>query len=160
MHGYCFSSLEHLENMTHRDAGFAQRSVLGPFAAIVAVFAVALGTFVPRDANAYSLEGPKWPDGSTPVMQLELGTPGRTLLDGTTSWNTAIAPALDMWNQVVGRMQFGRVMNSTAPVASGDGVNSMALSSTVFGQSFGSYTLAVNLLQVFGVDDDRSRHSV
>jgi len=93
-------------------------------------------------------------------MQLELGTPGRTLLDGTTSWNTAIAPALDMWNQVVGRMQFGRVMNSTAPVASGDGVNSMALSSTVFGQSFGSYTLAVNLLQVFGVDDDRSRHSV
>ena len=146
--------------MTHRDAGFAQRSVLGPFAAIVAVFAVALGTFAPRDANAYSLEGPKWPDGITPVMQLELGTPGRTLLDSTTSWNTAIAPALDMWNQVVGRMQFGRVMNSTAPVASGDGVNSMALSSTVFGQSFGSYTLAVNLLQVFGVDDDRSRHSV
>ena len=136
--------------MTHRDAGFAQRSVLGPFAAIVAVFAVALATFVPRDANAYSLEGPKWPDGSTPVMQLELGTPGRTLLDGTTSWNTAIAPALDMWNQVVGRMQFGRVMNSTAAVASGDGVNSMALSSTVFGQSFGSSTLAVTYYRYSG----------
>ena len=136
--------------MTHRDAGFAQRSVLGPFAAIVAVFAVALGTFVPRDANAYSLEGPKWPDGSTPVMQLELGTPGRTLLDGTTSWNTAIAPALDMWNQVVGRMQFGRVMNSTAPVASGDGVNSMAFSSTIFGQSFGSNTLAVTYYRYSG----------
>jgi len=136
--------------MTHRNAGFAQRSVLGPFAAIVAVFAVALGTFVPRDANAYSLEGPKWPDGSTPVMQLELGTPGRTLLDGTTSWNTAMAPALDMWNQVVGRMQFGRVMNSTAPVASGDGVNSMAFSSTIFGQSFGSNTLAVTYYRYSG----------
>src|SRR5436309_10617191 len=136
--------------MTHRDAGFAQRSVLGPFAAIVAVFAVALGTFGPRDANAYSLEGPKWPNGSTPVMQLELGTPGRTLLDGTTSWNMAIAPALDMWNQVVGGMQLGRVMNSTAAVASGDRVNSMALSSTVFGQSFGSSTLAVTYYSYSG----------
>ncbi len=136
--------------MTHRDAGFAQRSVLGPFAAIVAVFAIALGTFVARDANAYSLEGPKWPNGSTPVMQLELGSPGRTLLDGTTSWNTAVAPALDMWNQVLGGMQFGRVMDSAAAVASGDGVNSMALSSTVFGQSFGSNTLAVTYYRYSG----------
>src|SRR5947209_5643878 len=136
--------------MTQRDAGFAQRSVLGPFAAIVAVFAVVLGTLVPRDANAYSLEGPKWPTGSTPVMQLELGTPGRTLSDGNTSWNTAAAPALDMWNQILGRMQFGRVMNSTAAVASGDRVNSMAFSSTVFGQSFGSSTLAVTYYSYSG----------
>src|SRR5207237_5665871 len=45
--------------------------------------------------------------------------------------------------QVVGRMQFGRVMNSTAAVASGDRVNSMTFSTSVFGQSFGSNTLAV-----------------
>jgi len=83
-------------------------------------------------------------------MQLELGTPGRTLSDGNTSWNTAAAPALDMWNQVVGRMQFGRVMNSTAAVASGDRVNSMAFSSTVFGQSFGSNTLAVTYYSYSG----------
>ena len=56
--------------MTHRDAGFAQRSILGPFAVIVAVFAVALGTFAPRDANAYSLEGPKWPNGSGDLLQV------------------------------------------------------------------------------------------
>src|SRR5207237_5671931 len=62
----------------------------------------------------------------------------------------AMAPALDMWNQVVGRMQFGRVMNSTAPVASGDGVNSMAFSSTIFGQSFGSNTLAVTYYRYSG----------
>jgi hypothetical protein len=114
------------------------------------MFAVAVGTFEPRDASAYALEGPKWPNGSKPVMQLELGSPGRTLLDGTTSWNTAVAPALDMWNQVLGGMQFGRVMDSTAAVASGDGVNSMALSSTVFGQSFGSNTLAVTYYRYSG----------
>jgi hypothetical protein len=83
-------------------------------------------------------------------MQLELGAAGRTLSDGNTSWNTAAAPALDSWNQVVGRMQFGRVMNSTAAVASGDRVNSMAFSSTVFGQSFGSNTLAVTYYNYSG----------
>jgi hypothetical protein len=117
---------------------------------IAALVAVAIGTFAPRHASAYVLEGPKWPTGSTPVMQLELGTPGRTLIDGNTSWNTAAAPALDMWNQVVGRMQFGRVMNSTAAVASGDRVNSMAFSTSVFGQSFGSNTLAVTYYSYSG----------
>src|SRR5438132_10797253 len=126
----------------------ARRSILavtrmsGLFAAIAAGLAIVVGTFASRDASAYSLEGPKWSSGN-PVMQLELGNPGRTLLDGNTSWNTAVAPALDMWNQVLGGMQFGRAMNSTAAVASGDRVNSMAFSSTVFGQSFGSNTLAV-----------------
>jgi hypothetical protein len=140
--------MENIENMTPRYASQYRSPVTGkticrPFAAIAAIVAVTFGTFEPRDASAYVLEGPKWPTGSTPVMQLELGTPGRTLLDGNTSWNTAAAPALDMWNQVLGRMQFGRVMNSTAAVASGDHVNSMAFSDTVFGQSFGSSTLAV-----------------
>ena len=133
----------------------ARRSILagtkmsGLFAAIAAGLAIVVGTFASRDASAYSLEGPKWSSGN-PVMQLELGNPGRTLLDGNTSWNTAVAPALDMWNQVLGGMQFGRVMNSTAAVASGDRVNSMAFSNSVFGQSFGSNTLAVTYYSYSG----------
>ena len=134
--------------MTPRTAHFTRN--FGAFAVTAAMLALALGALDPRNANAYVLEGPKWPNGSTPVMQLELGTPGRTLLDGTTSWNTAAAPALDMWNQVVARMQYGRVMNSTAAVASGDRVNSMAFSNTVFGQSFGSNTLAVTYYSYSG----------
>src|SRR5438874_4451536 len=55
-----------------------------------------------------------------------------------------------MWNQVLGGMQFGRVMNSTAAVASGDRVNSMAFSSTIFGSSFGSSTLAVTYYSYSG----------
>src|SRR6476646_9037522 len=126
--------------MTPPDTAFPQpRSIsAGPRLALIAaaLATVAVGTFVLRDASAYVLEGPKWPTGSTPVMQLELGTPGRTLIDGNTSWNTAVAPALDMWNQNIARMQFGRVMNSTAAVASGDRINSLSFASTVFGQSF------------------------
>ncbi|HEY6071679.1 MAG TPA: matrixin family metalloprotease [Chthoniobacterales bacterium] len=76
-------------------------------------------------------------------MQLSLGNAGHTLSDGNTSWNAAAAPALDSWNAVVGGMQFGKVMDSTAAVSSGDRVNSMAFSATNFGHSFGSGTLAV-----------------
>jgi hypothetical protein len=93
------------------------------------------------NANAYVLEGPKW--GHNPVFQLELGSPGYTLSDGNTSWNTAAAPALSMWNQVIGRIQLGEVVGSTIPVSSGDGYNSMSFATTVFGKSFGSSALAV-----------------
>jgi Matrixin len=113
------------------------------FASALTGMLLVFGLCAPKALHAYALEGPQWPNGANPVMQLELGPAGRTLIDGNTSWNSAVSPALDMWNQVLGRMQFGRVMDSTAPVASGDRVNSMAFSNTVFGQSFGSSTLAV-----------------
>ena len=91
--------------------------------------------------RAYVLEGPKW--ASSPTFQLSLGNPGYALSDGNTSWNNAVAPALTMWNQVIGRIQLGKVTASSIPVVSGDGYNSLAFSTTVFGQSFGSNTLAV-----------------
>src|ERR1051326_1534736 len=47
-------------------------------------------------------------------------------------------------------MQFGRVMNSLVPVSSGDRFNSMAFASTIFGQSFGSSTLAVTYYHYSG----------
>ena len=117
--------------------------IVGSFATAIALLSVAIGTFEPQDTGAYALEGPKWPNGSTVVMQLSMGNAGRTLLDGNTSWNAAAAPALDSWNAVIGGMQFGKVMNSTSAVSSGDHVNSMAFSNTNFGHSFGSSTLAV-----------------
>lgn len=100
-------------------------------------------TFITRSASGYVLEGPNWPNGSTVVIQLSLGNAGRTLSDGNTSWNAAAAPALDAWNSVLYGVQFSRVMDSTAAVAAGDGVNSLAFADTIFGGSFGSNTLAV-----------------
>ncbi|MEP6809157.1 MAG: FG-GAP-like repeat-containing protein [Chthoniobacterales bacterium] len=94
-------------------------------------------------ANAYVLNGKVWPNGSTVVFQMSLGQAPRTLIDGNTSWNAAAAPALDIWNQNVAQIQVSKVMDSTAPVASGDHVNSVAFASSVFGQSFGTGTLAV-----------------
>jgi hypothetical protein len=95
-------------------------------------------------ASAYSLTGKTWPSGSNIVMQMSLGDSPLPLLDGSGhSRNNAAAPALDMWNAHMGRIQFGRVMNSTAPSSSGDRVNSVVFSNSVFGQSFGVGTLAV-----------------
>ena len=96
----------------------------------------------PRAAWAYVFEGASWPVGTTVVLQLGLGGAGRTLIDGNTSWNAAAAPALNMWDQDIQRARLTFVP-STASVSSGDGVNSVVFSDSIFGQSFGSGTLAV-----------------
>ena len=100
-------------------------------------------------ANAYTLEGKRWANG-TIVFQFSLGHPALALLDGNTSWNAAAAPALAIWNQKMGRVQLSAAMDSTAPVSSGDHVNSIAFSNSVFGQSFGNGTLAVTYYMMLG----------
>ena len=94
-------------------------------------------------APGYVVEGKTWPIDSVVVLELSLGEAESTLQDGNTSWNAAVAPVAEMWNQNVLRVQVANVMNSTAPVVSGDRMNSVAFSNTVFGQAFGTYTLAV-----------------
>ncbi|MEO5719158.1 MAG: matrixin family metalloprotease [Chthoniobacterales bacterium] len=91
----------------------------------------------------YALENKSWPVGSTVTVQMELGTPAVTLIDGSTTWNDAAVPALYDWNAEMADIQMVPIMNSTVPVATGDGVNSASFSSTVFGDTFGSGVLAV-----------------
>jgi hypothetical protein len=93
--------------------------------------------------NAYILEGKSWPSGTTILMQLNLGSAGRTLQDGNTSWDNAVLPVAEMWNQMIQRVQVNTIVNPLVPVISGDRINSVVFASTVFGQSFGSGTLAV-----------------
>jgi hypothetical protein len=115
---------------------------------IFILFAIALAGAC-ATAQAYVTEGPSWASGTTVTFQLGLGNAGRTLSDGNTSWNTAASPALDMWDQKIQRAQLVSV-GSSAPVSRGDGVNSIVFSSTVFGQSFGSGTLAVTCYSYSG----------
>ena len=101
--------------LRHLFVGFRLKRPLAT-AGLVGAIALSLGAF-PRQADAYALEGPKWPTGTVVTFQLELGNANRTLIDGNTSWNTAAAPALDTWNPQIQRAQFTYVNNSTAPVA-------------------------------------------
>src|SRR5947208_1621443 len=97
---------------------------------------------VSRRVSGYALEGQHWPAGTLVTFQMALGSAGRPLIDGITSWDTAAAPALTAWDHVMARLQYtGNV--ASPPVSSGDGVNAVVFSNTVFGQKFGSGTLAV-----------------
>lgn len=101
-------------------------------------------------AEAYVLEGQSWPAGSDVTFQSGLGAAGRTLDDGNTSWDAAIAPAFPAWNQHMGTVQISQVDNAGAPVSSGDGINTISFATTVFGQAFGSRTLAVTYYRSSG----------
>jgi hypothetical protein len=101
-------------------------------------------------AHGYVLEGQSWPAGTVVVLQLSLGSAGRTLQDGNISWNIAVAPVAAMWNQEVQRVQLSQVLDSTAPVSSGDHVNSVTFANNIFGQPFGGNTLAVTYYRYSG----------
>jgi len=117
----------------------------------LALTIIACGS-VSRTAQGYALAGKSWPSGSTIVLQLGLGNPPLPLSDGNTSWNTAILPALEQWNQQIARVQFSGVVNSSAAASTGDLVNSVVFATNVFGQSFGNGTLAVTYYRTQGAN--------
>lgn len=94
-------------------------------------------------ARPYALENKTWPNGTVVTMEMELGAPTQALQDGSQSWNEAVAPAIDAWNATMQNVQLAAVMDSSAPVSSGDGVNSASFANSIFGDTFGSGVLAV-----------------
>jgi len=118
------------------------KRVFAPLRLLSILIVLAVLVAVSRRANGYALEGTKWPAGTVVTFQMGLGSAGRTLIDGNTSWDTAAAPALGAWNNVMARLRYTDTVTSP-PVSSGDGVNVVVFSNTVFGQKFGSGTLAV-----------------
>ena len=77
-----------------------------------------------------------WPSGSI-VMHLQLGSSSGRLMDGSSSWGQVAESALAEWNTYIQRVEFRVVRDSTQPIQSGDRVNSVFWSSTVFGRDFG-----------------------
>jgi hypothetical protein len=120
----------------------APKRVFAPLRLLSILIVLAVLAAVSRRANGYALEGTKWPAGTVVTFQMGLGSAGRTLIDGNTSWDTAAAPALGAWNNVMARLRYGDTVTSP-PVSSGDGVNAVVFSNAVFGQKFGSGVLAV-----------------
>jgi hypothetical protein len=116
--------------------------------ALWAITAVIIGFCA--TSRAYVLEGQSWPTGTVVLLQLSLGNAGRTLQDGNTSWNDAVAPVANIWNSRVQRVQVAQVLNSAVPCSSGDRANSVVFASTIFGQGFGANTLAVTYYRYSG----------
>ncbi len=113
-------------------------------------FFAALALAIVHGASGYVLNGKTWPTNANIVLQLSLGSPSSTLTDGNTSWNAAVLPVLNMWNSQMQRVQLTAVMDSSAPASSGDRVNSVVFANSVYGQAFGSGTLAVTYYMTQG----------
>ena len=96
-------------------------------------------------AHAYVLEGEHWPSNKPVVLDLQLGSPGQPLLDGSTSWDQVAEEAMAIWNTYLGSgVKLSFVTTDRTP-ASHDGVNSVFFSDKVYGESFGDDTLAITL---------------
>lgn len=101
--------------------------------------------------RAYVLEKDKndraisWTRDRTVVMQLSLGG-SQPLSDGFTSFNQSALDALNVWNPYLAHLRLAGLLNSPVVPADDDEEMSVLFSSTIFGQAFGSSTLAVTLL--------------
>jgi hypothetical protein len=96
-----------------------------------------------QNGFGFSLNGYRWPSGSQIGMSLGLNRPPVPLQDGSASWNASAADALAIWNQYVDIVKFVEAP-ATSP-SGGDGANSVFFSNTIYGQAFGSTTLAVTI---------------
>lgn len=97
----------------------------------------------------FTLEGQSWTRDRTVVFQLSLGAP-KILSDGSASFNQSAQDALNVWNPYLAHLNLTTVLASPVTPTSGDDEMSALFSSTVFGDSFGSGTLAVTLLNFRG----------
>jgi hypothetical protein len=119
------------------------------FSSLLALLAlIGFGSVGPA-AKAYVFEpgNPKWTQSSVTWVISLGGT--RTLSDGSTFDQSGTA-ALQTWNQYMQSLQLNVVTNDSSPVGKNDGVNSVAFSSSFFGQSFGSNTLAITGYTYYG----------
>jgi len=97
----------------------------------------------PSSADAFALNGYRWPEGTGIVMRLSLSRPPVSFQDGSASWNASAADALKIWNQHVDTVTF--VEGGQAPAGEGDAVNTVFFATSIYGESFGANTLAVTV---------------
>ena len=101
---------------------------------------------VASSTSAYVLEGQSWTLDRTVVMQMSLSEPHSAFLDGSTSFDEVAQAALDIWNTYLPHLHCTAVLNSPVDPTSGDDEMSALFDSTVFGDKFGTGTLAITLI--------------
>ena len=94
----------------------------------------------------YALENVSWNRNRTVLMHLSLPNDGTKFSDGSPSYNAVAEDALNTWNQYLVHMQFAVDRNSILPPSGTDGNTSVLMSDKVYGDTFGSSTLAVTLV--------------
>lgn len=110
------------------------------------LFCVLLGTIGgARTVVGYSLLGSSWPTGGTVNVQLRLGPAPYPLRDGSASFDASALQAMNTWNAQTVKVQMASEPPAGAAPADGDRINSVFFSDTIYGDSFGTRTLAVTI---------------
>lgn len=112
---------------------------------IVSLFAFLGALALASDAFAFATSTTRWTPNRTVTMHLSLGDP-TPLSDGFASFDQSAADALNIWNTYLVHLRFASVIASPLPPADSDYDNSVLFSSSIFGEAFGSNTLAVTLI--------------
>lgn len=81
------------------------------------------------------------------VMHLGLAPTSIVLQDGFANWNACAADAVATWNGYLDFVTFSSVSSTTVSQVSGDGINSVFFSNTIFGDSFDDSTIAVTVIE-------------
>lgn len=144
LHNSCFIEIMNRSQPSVLPVYSRQRGLSLIFAKITGLVCLVSAFAASPIACGYDFEpgSPRWASGSVTFV-MSLGSPGRTLSDGTSSWNSVGTASCAIWNQYMGNLQINAVTNDSAAVSDHDGVNSVAFASTFFGDSFGSNTLAI-----------------
>jgi len=111
---------------------------------VAATFAVGIGLWLADIGEGYWRNGPRWPSGSI-VMHLQLGSTSGSFIDGTGTWNSKAENALSIWNTNIGRVSFQVVRDSSSGISYSNGINNVFWDDNIYGDSFGSDTLAITL---------------
>jgi hypothetical protein len=86
----------------------------------------------------------EWNKNRTVLMHLSLPA-GGPMSDGSPSLNAVAETALNIWNQYLVHMKFAVDRDSILPPSDDDANMSVIMASTVYGDTFGSNTLAATL---------------
>ncbi|MCX6552020.1 MAG: matrixin family metalloprotease, partial [Acidobacteria bacterium] len=106
----------------------------------VTLVALVLSTAI-AGLQSYWTNGAFWPSGTVTVY-VQLGSSG-ALNDGCPDWSCSAAAAMDRWNAFLGNVQFRAVQNATQSPGEGNRRNDMFFASDMYGEAFGTNTLAV-----------------
>jgi hypothetical protein len=132
-------------------------------ARMAALGAACLVMWFTHPGGAFWAFGQRWASGSSIVMQLQMGSSGGTLIDGSADWNTVSEGALATWSPILNGVSFRVVRNSTAGIALRNGLNNVIWGDDVYGESFGDavaitkwlYRVSDNILTETDVVFDR-----
>lgn len=97
---------------------------------------VLLGLIVTSVVFGFVSNRSAWPDGVVHI-ELQLGSPDRVLIDGTTSWNVLALDVLRTWNASMQRTKLVGISDSEAPQGEDNGFNNVFFSDEVYGDEFG-----------------------